>query len=336
MRAVVLRELGEPEVLNVEDIPEPVIQNPTEIKVRIMAAGVNPIDTKLRQRGVFTDDGLPAVLGCDGAGVVIECGDAVTDFRPGDEVWYCNGGLGGLQGNYAEFAVLDESVCCKKPASLDFAHAAAGPLVLITAWEAIFGRGRMTDGMSLLVHAGAGGVGHVAIQLAKQAGIRVLTTVSSQQKQDFVRELGADEVIDYTQGGFVDEVTRLTDGRGADMVLDCVGGSVFSESIAATAHYGDLVTLLDPGSGIEWKEARNRNLRIGFTLMLTPMLRHLPEARINQVAILSDCAEMIDSGCLKVAVNRILPFEQAKQAHRLIEQGGMIGKLVLSPEAGVD
>ncbi|MEW8223028.1 MAG: zinc-binding dehydrogenase, partial [Candidatus Thiodiazotropha taylori] len=101
-------------------------------------------------------------------------------------------------------------------------------------------------------------------------------------------------------------------------------------------HYGDLVTLLDPGSGIEWKEARNRNLRIGFTLMLTPMLRHLPQARINQVAILSDCAEMIDSGCLKVAVNRILPFEQAKLAHRLIEQGGMIGKLVLSPEAGVD
>ncbi|MCG7984035.1 MAG: zinc-dependent alcohol dehydrogenase family protein [Candidatus Thiodiazotropha lotti] len=336
MRAVVLRELGEPEVLKVEEIPEPAIENPTEIKIRIMAAGVNPIDTKLRQRGVFTDDGLPAVLGCDGAGLVVECGESVTHFRPGDEVWYCNGGLGGLQGNYAEFAVLDETVCCRKPASLDFAHAAAAPLVLITAWEAIFGRGRMTDGMSLLVHAGAGGVGHVAIQLAKQAGIRVLTTVSSQDKQEFVRELGADDVINYRQGGFVDEVMRLTNGRGVDMVLDSVGGPVFSDSIAATAHYGDLVTLLDPGNGIEWKEARTRNLRIGFTLMLTPMLRHLPQARINQVAILSDCAEMIDSGCLKIAVNRILPFEKAVEAHQLIEEGGMIGKLVLSPEAEID
>ncbi|MEW8626829.1 MAG: zinc-binding dehydrogenase [Candidatus Thiodiazotropha sp.] len=332
MRAVVLRELGEPEVLKVEDIPEPAIERAAEIKVRIMAAGVNPIDTKLRRRGVFTENGIPAVLGCDGAGVVVECGDSVTQFRPGDEVWYCNGGLGGLTGNYAEYAVLDEANCCKKPASLDFSHAAAGPLVLITAWEALFGRGRMTDGSTLLVHAGAGGVGHVAIQLAKQAGIRVLTTVSDRQKQDFVTDLGADEVINYKHDGFIEQVLELTDGRGADVVLDTVGGSVFRDSIAATAHYGDLVTLLDPGADIEWKEARNRNLRIGFTLMLTPMLRELPQARVNQVAILSDCAEMVDSGCLKIAVNRILPFEEAAQAHHLIEQGGMIGKLVLSPE----
>jgi NADPH2:quinone reductase len=239
--------------------------------------------------------------------------------------------LGGLQGNYAEYVVLDETVCCRKPASLDFPHAAAGPLVLITAWEAIFGRGRMTDGRTLLVHAGAGGVGHVAIQLAKQAGIRVLTTVSDQSKQEFVTELGADEVIIYKDGGFIESVLQLTDGRGADVVLDTVGGTVFTDSIAATAHYGDLVTLLDPGTGIEWKEARNRNLRIGFTLMLTPMLRHLPQARVNQVAILSDCAEMIDSGCLKITVNQILPFEKAAEAHQLLEQGGMIGKLVLTP-----
>jgi NADPH2:quinone reductase len=332
MRAVVLRELGEPEVLRVEEIPEPAIERATDIKVRIMAAGVNPVDTKMRRKGVFSEDGLPAVLGCDGAGVVVECGDSVSQFRPGDEVWFCNGGLGGMQGNYAEYTVLDETVCCRKPASLDFAHAAAGPLVLITAWEAIFGRGRMIDGRTLLVHAGASGVGHVAIQLAKQAGIRVLTTVSNQAKQDFVTELGADEVINYKEGGFVDQVLQLTDGRGADVVMDTVGGSVFKDSIAATAHYGDLVTLLDPGADIEWKEARNRNLRIGFTLMLTPMLRHLPQARINQVAILSDCSEIIDSGCLKIFVNQILPFEKAVEAHRLIEQGGMTGKLVLSPE----
>lgn len=331
MRAVVLRELGGPDVLSVEEISEPVIEKPTDIKVKIMAAGVNPVDTKLRSRGVFTDDGLPAVLGCDGSGVVVETGEEVTLFRPGDEVWYCNGGLGGLQGNYAEYAVLDEVVCCRKPAALDFEHAAAAPLVLITAWEAIFGRARMTEERTLLVHAGAGGVGHVAIQLAKQAGIRVLTTVRSAEKEAFVSELGVDEIIRYDEGGFAERVLDLTDGRGADVVLDTVGGQVFKESIPATAHYGDMVTLLDPGTEVDWKEARNRNLRVGFTLMLTPMLRNLPQARANQVAILCDCAEMIDSGCLKIRINKTLPLERASQAHQIVEQGSMLGKMVLTP-----
>lgn len=331
MRAVVLRELGEPDVLSVEEIPEPAIKEPTEIKVKVMAAGVNPVDTKLRSRGLFITDGLPAVLGCDGSGVVVETGDKVSLFRPGDEVWYCSGGLGGLQGNYAEYAVLDEGVCCRKPAAFDFEHAAAAPLVLITAWEAIFGRARMTEESTLLVHAGAGGVGHVAIQLAKQAGIKVLTTVRSAEKEAFVSELGVDEVIRCDEGGFLEKVLDLTDGRGADVVLDTVGNQVFKDSIPATAHYGDLVTLLDPGYEVDWKEARNRNLRIGFTLMLTPMLRDLPQARANQVAILSDCAEMIDSGSLKVRINNTLPLERASQAHQIVEQGGMLGKLVLTP-----
>ncbi len=331
MRAVVLRELGGPDVLSIEEISEPVIEKATDIKVKIMAAGVNPVDTKLRSIGMFTDDGLPAVLGCDGSGVVVETGDEVTLFRPGDEVWYCNGGLGGLQGNYAEYAVLDEAVCCRKPAALDFEHAAAAPLVLITAWEAIFGRARMTEERTLLVHAGAGGVGHVAIQLAKQAGIRVLTTVRSAEKEAFVSELGVDEIIRYDEGGFAERVLDLTDGRGADVVLDTVGGQVFKESIPATAHYGDMVTLLDPGNEVDWKEARNRNLRVGFTLMLTPMLRNLPQARANQVAILCDCAEMIDSGCLKIRINKTLPLERASQAHQIVEQGSMLGKMVLTP-----
>ncbi len=332
MKAILLRALGEPDVLRLEAIAEPEITRPTQIKVKVMAAGVNPIDTKLRKRGVLTPEGLPAILGCDGSGVVVEIGEEVTLFRPGDEVWYCDGGLGGLHGNYAEFAVLQEDVCCRKPVSADFEQAAAAPLVLITAWEAIFGRARMTDERTLLVHAGAGGVGHVAIQLAKQAGIRVLTTVSTPEKRDFVKTLGADEVILYPQEDLVSRVLELTEGRGADVVLDTVGPEVFRQSIEATAHYGDLVTLLDPGAEIDWKEARNRNLRIGFTLMLTPMLRDLPQARSNQVAILHDCAEMIDSGCLKIHVGERLPLAEAVQAHQLIEQGRMQGKLVLSPQ----
>ncbi len=331
MQAIIMRETGGPEVLQLENLPDPQITAPTQIRVKLEAAGVNPVDTKIRSRGVFVPDGLPAILGCDGAGVVVETGSEASIFREGDEVWFCHGGLGGLQGNYAEQVVLDETVCCRKPASIDFAHAAAAPLVLITAWEALFGRAHLAEGQTLLIHAGAGGVGHVAIQLGKQVGARVITTVSSDEKAEFVRTLGADLVVNYRNQDFVEAVLQYTEGQGADVVLDTVGPEVLKQSIPATAHYGDLVTLLDPGVDVEWKEARLRNLRIGFTLMLTPMLRDLPQARTDQIAILGNCSEFIDSGALKITLADSLPLSQAAEAHRRIEQGHTQGKLVLIP-----
>ncbi len=331
MQAIIMRETGGPEVLGLESLPDPQITSPTQVRVELKAAGVNPVDTKIRSRGVFIPDGLPAILGCDGAGVVLETGSEASAFREGDEVWFCHGGLGGLQGNYAEQVVLEESLCCRKPASIDFAHAAAAPLVLITAWEALFARAHLAAGQTLLVHAGAGGVGHVAIQLAKQVGARVITTVSSQEKADFVRGLGADIVINYREEEMVEAVMHHTQGQGAEVVLDTVGPEVFKQSIGATAHYGDLVTLLDPGPDMDWKEARLRNLRIGFTLMLTPMLRELPQARADQLAILGNCSEFIDSGSLKIHLADSLPLEQAGEAHRRLEAGHIQGKLVLIP-----
>lgn len=331
MRAVVMPEAGGPEVLSVQRLDDPVLKTPDQLKVELQAAGVNPIDTKLRSRGVFLSEGLPAVLGCDAAGVVLEVGPAVERFKPGDEVWYCSGGLGGTMGNYAEMTLVEEAACCAKPESFSFAQAAAAPLVLITAWEALFDRARLTDGQTVLVHAGAGGVGHVAIQLAKTVGARVLTTVSDAAKADFVKGLGADEAILYPEVDFVEAVNELTDGRGADVVLDTVGPSVFKPSILATAHYGDLVTLLDPGDEISWKEARNRNLRIGFSLMLTPMLRHLPEARAHHGEILRRCADLADAGSLRIEVAGTLPFDEASKAHEMIEAGHTQGKFVLVP-----
>jgi NADPH2:quinone reductase len=331
MKAIVMKETGEPDVLRLETFPDPRITSPSQVRVQLKAAGVNPLDAKLRNRGVFLPDGLPAILGCDGAGVVIETGSEASAFREGDEVWFCHGGLGGLQGNYAEQVVLDESFCCRKPASIDFSHAAAAPLVLITAWEALFGRARLAEGQTLLVHGGAGGVGHVAIQLAKQVGARVITTVSTDEKAEFVRSLGADIVINYRQEAFVDVVMQHTQDQGADVVLDTVGPAVLKQSIPATAHYGDLVTLLEPGADMDWKEARLRNLRIGFTLMLTPMLRELPQARAEQVTILCNCSQFIDSGALKIALADSLPLAQANEAHRRIETGHTQGKLVLIP-----
>ncbi|MGD8587791.1 MAG: zinc-dependent alcohol dehydrogenase family protein [Chromatiales bacterium] len=331
MKAVLMSIIGGPEVLTVQQIPEPQIQNPGQIKVQVKAAGVNPVDTKLRARGVFLPEGLPAVLGCDGAGIVVETGSEVRRFRPGDEIWYCSGGLGGPLGNYAEFTLVDEAACCTKPRSLAFETAAAGPLVLITAWEALFDRARLQAGQTVLIHAGAGGVGHVAIQLAKSVGARVLTTVSSAAKADFVKGLGADEAIIYTEEDFVEAVDRLTEGQGAEVVLDTVGPQVFQQSIPAVAHYGDLVTLLDPGSGVDWKEARNRNLRIAFTLMLTPLLRDLPDARAHHGQILAECGKLIEAGRLRIEVARSLELERAVEAHRQIETGHTQGKLVLRP-----
>ena len=331
MKAILMTETGSAEVLHYREIAEPQITQPSQIKVRLHAAGVNPIDTKVRSRGLYYDDALPAVLGCDGAGEVTDVGDSVSKFKPGDRVWFCHGGLGGEQGNYAQYNVLDERWAAAMPASCSFVEAGASPLVLITAWEALFDRGSLQQGQTVLIHAGAGGVGHAAIQLAKIRGARVVTTVSSDAKGKFVKSLGADEVIFYTRQDVVAAVDDLTGGQGADLVLDTVGPQVFQASIPTVAHYGSLVTLLDPGQ-IDWAEARMRNLKIGFELMLTPMLRSLDAARDKHVGILQQCAEWMEQGLLEIKVSQVFPLLQARQAHLGIEQGHGMGKLVLNTD----
>lgn len=329
MKAIVMTRPGEAaEVLELRELPEPALAAPTDIKVRLKAAGVNPIDTKVRRRGLFYGDALPAVLGCDGAGEVVEMGAEVDRFRIGDRVWFCNGGLGAEQGNYAEYTVLDQRWAAPIPQSLDFISAAAGPLVLITAWGALYDRGRLQAGQTALVHAAAGGVGHVAVQLAKLCGARVIATVGSEDKAALARGWGADETIDYRNQDFVAEVNALTGGRGADLVVDTVGPEVFRRSIECTAHFGDLVTLLDTGD-TSLAEARMRNLRIGFELMLVPMLRKLDAARDHHVEILRACGEWIDAGKLELHVGGVYPLEQAAGVHEAIEAGHATGKLVL-------
>ncbi|MCC6209269.1 MAG: zinc-dependent alcohol dehydrogenase family protein [Gammaproteobacteria bacterium] len=329
MKAVLMTAVGEPEVLEYREIPDPDIAVPTQIKVRLRAAGVNPVDTKMRRRGLYFPGSLPAVLGCDGAGIVVETGAAVTRFNTGDEVWFCDGGAGGDPGCYAEYKVIDQDVARLKPAALNFTEAAAAPLVMITAWEALFARARVQAGQSVLIHGGTGGVGHVAIQLAKRAGAQVCVTVGSPDKVAYARGLGADETILYSERDFVQAVNEWTGGRGVDVALDTVGGEVFRRTIEAVAHYGDLVTLLDPGADVAWREARNRNLRIGFEFMLIPMLRGLADARRRQGEMLDRCREWCDEGALKIDVARVLPLEWAAEAHRLIEQGHTRGKVVL-------
>lgn len=330
MKAVVMTTPGDPDVLELRDVPMPELRTDTDILVRLKAAGVNPIDTKLRARGTYYPERSNPILGCDGAGIIEAVGDQVTRFRIGDEVYFCNGGIGGHPGNYAEYAVLDEQFAAGKPAKLDFAHAAAAPLILITAWEALHDRVNIREGQDILIHAGAGGVGHVAIQLAKAAGCRVITTVSDSEKAALVKKLGADEVILYREQDLSEAVMAWTEGLGVDIAFDTVGGSTFVETFGAVRPYGKIVTLLQPADDTDWKLARLKNLAISLELMLSPMYCDWQDMQQRQSWILDQCAGLFDDGSLQLLLHASLPLADAAEAHRLIEAGGMLGKLSLT------
>lgn len=328
MRAVIINQAGTPDQLTLTetDRPEPCED---EVLVRIMAAGINPIDTKLRQRGLYMDGTFPAILGCDGAGIVEKIGANVQNFQPGDAVYYCYGGLGQKAGNYAEYIAVPEPYLALKPDCIDFIDAAAAPLVLITAWEALFDRARIQGGQKVFIHAGAGGVGHVAIQLAKLAGCEVATSVSSSEKGEVAKAVGADLVINYRQQDVTQALLSWTDQRGVDVAFDTVGGDAFVQLIEATRVYGDIVTLLQVPESSDWKTIRLRNIRISQTLMLTPMLLNIQEGAEHHSDILEQCAQFFDQKQLTIFVAETLPLAEVEKAHRMIEKGGMAGKLVL-------
>lgn len=332
MKAVLMNTPGNPDVLQLGDVPDPTIQTPTDLLIRLKAAGVNPIDTKLRKRGTFFPDQMPAILGCDGAGIVEAVGSGVSRFQVGDEVYFCHGGLGGHPGTYAEYAIADERFVARKPKSLSFAEAAAAPLVLITAWEALYDRARLQAGQTVLIHAGAGGVGHVAVQLAKLKGASVAATVSTPEKVELVRSLGADLPIAYKQTDVVQAILDWTNGEGVDVAFDTVGSAVLGQSFPAVKLYGDVVTILEPDAATDWKTARTRNQRVSFTLMLTPMLMGMVQAQQEQVKMLEQCAQWFDQGQLRVSIGASFRLSEAAEAHRLLELGSMTGKIVLLME----
>ncbi len=341
MRAMMIHKAGAAEQLQLEDVAKPSISEPNQVLVQVFAAGVNPIDTKLRANGMFFPDAYPSVLGCDGAGVVEAVGADVSEFSAGDAVYYCYGGLGQKQqgqsqGNYAEYNVVPAEFLAAKPESLGYLQAAAAPLVLITAWEALFDRAGLQSGQKVFVHAGAGGVGHVAIQLAKIAGCDVATTVSNDKKAEFVRELGADKVINYNKEDVAEALLAWTDGKGVNIAFDTVGGDAFKQLIPAMAHYSDLVSILQVPDDVDWKALRLKNVRVSQELMLTPMLSNLKEGAAHHAAILEQCAQLIDNEQLKIHVAKMLLLEDVAQAHQLIEAGHMQGKIVLAVAGEVE
>lgn len=330
MKAILATAAGSPKVLQAADLPLPPLPSPHHVRVKLAAAGVNPVDAKLRASPAYHPDKLPAILGCDGAGLVDEVGDAVTRFEVGDAVFFCNGGIGDEPGCYAEYTTVHEDFCAAKPAQLSMQQAAALPLVCITAWEALVERARLQTGQTVLIHAGAGGVGHIALQLARHLGARVATTVSDETKAEFARALGAERIIRYRDADFVLAALAWTNSAGVDVVFDTVGGDTFLRSFDATRLGGTVASLLATAmTQADVQKARLRNLTLGFELMLTPQLYGLHAERVRQRAILERCAAMYEAGQLKVHISHTLPLQHAAEAHRLIEAGGTMGKIVL-------
>lgn len=335
MKAILMTSAGSPDVLAMFNIEKPELPSPHHLRVKLTAAGVNPIDTKLRAKPIYYPDKLPAILGCDGAGIVERAGSAVTRFKEGDAVFFCNGGLGGNLGDepgcYAEYTTVHEEYCAASPANLGLQDSAAMPLVLITAWEALIERANLQAGQTILIHGGAGGVGHIAVQLARHLGARVAVTVSDDKKEGLAQGLEAEKIIRYKEEEFVQDVVEWAGGKGVDVVLDMVGGDIFRRSLNAARIGGKVVSLLaTPLAAEDVQQARLRNLTLCYELMLTPQLMKLHDERIRQRRILEQGAQLVEAGELGVLVSYALPLEKAPEAHRIIEQGGVSGKIILT------
>jgi len=327
--AVVMREIGAPDVLGIQEISLPWPGKEDEVLVRMEAAGINPADTFFRALGTYLGDGPGTVLGHDGAGTVEAIGSAVKSVNVGERVCFCNGGVGGDAGTYARHAVVPEWLLAPIPDSVSMTTAAALPLVFITAWEAFSERAMIKDGETVLVHGGAGGTGQIAIQIARELGARVAATVSSDDKAQVVRSLGAELSINYRDEDFVAAVQEWTGGAGVNVALDNAGPDVFHQSIRAMAPYGRIVTLMGTPGDLEDETAYNNNLSIHNLMMLTPMWLGLEAERRRQGDIVRRAMEWLGEGRIKSQVAATYALEDAAKAHVHVEAGSMTGKVVL-------
>jgi NADPH:quinone reductase len=323
MRAYVVEQAGGAFVERELARPVPQVG---QVLVRVQASGVNPLDTKIRAgKAGHAQQSLPAVLGLDMAGVVEEAGDGVTGFRPGDEVYGMVGGVGGLQGTLAEYVEADARLLARKPKTLSMREAAALPLVTITAWEGIVDRAKVEAGQRVLVHAGAGGVGHIAVQLAKARGAEVYATVSA-EKRGLVEEFGA-TAIDYRTMTPEEYVAKHTGGEGFDVVYDTVGGATIDVSFATVKRYtGHAVSCLGWDThSLAPLSFRGATYSGVFTLL--PLLTGYGRAHHGE--ILREAAGLVDAGKLRPLMNEErFTGGQIDAAHALVEAGAL-GKVVV-------
>ncbi|XCY76485.1 zinc-dependent alcohol dehydrogenase family protein [Pseudomonas sp. CBR-F] len=322
MKALILKSFGGPESFELRDVPKPV-PHTGQVLVRVHATSINPLDYQVR-RGDYADlVPLPAITGHDVSGVVEEVGPGVTSFAPGDEVWYTPQIFDG-PGSYAEYHVAAEGIIGKKPPALSHLEAASLSLVGGTAWEALVVRAALRVGESILVHGGAGGVGHVAIQLAKAIGAQVFTTVRD-VNLEFARSLGADVIIDYEKEDYVDAILRETGGRGVDVVFDTIGGTTLSRSPDALAQLGRVVTIVDTAHPQNLVQAWGRNASYHFVF-----------TRQNR-GKLDEMSALIANGQLRPYVGAVYSLADIPLAHSRLESpnNGIQGKIAIAVSAGL-
>jgi len=307
------------------DLPRPSL-GPNHVLVRIKASGVNPLDTKIRAgKASHAKQPLPAVLGVDMAGVVEEVGSGVTAFSCGDEVYGMVGGVGGLQGTLAEFIGVDADLLAHKPKNLSMRQAAALPLVAITAWEALVDRAHVCADQTVLVHAGAGGVGHVAVQLARAYNAKVFATVSP-DKKGIAESFGAIP-IDYRSSSVEEYVTKMTAGKGFDIVFDTVGGPTLDSSFFAVKRYtGRVVSCLGWGTH-SLAPVSMRGASYSGVFSLLPLITG--EGRAHHGEILAHIATLVEAGKLEPLLNdQFFSVADIDSAHALVESGA-VGKVVV-------
>ena len=306
MKAVCIYSYGGPEVLAYEDAPRPHAGD-GEVLVRVHAAGINPVDWKIREGHLreILHHTFPLVLGWDVSGIVESVGPGITRLKAGDAVFSRPDIL--RDGAYAEFIVIREDECALKPTSIDHVHAAALPLACLTAWQTLFDAGQLASGQRVLVHAAAGGVGSMAVQLAKGRGAHVVGTASA-RNHGFLRKLGVDQVVDYDTELFEKVVQPV------DVVLDTIGGEVQERSWTVLKPGGILISIASPPSA---EAAAAHGVRQAFVFT---------KPNAGQLA---EIAALVDGGKLKAIVETILPLSDATRGQELSERGHMRGKIVL-------
>ncbi|RCK20005.1 zinc-dependent alcohol dehydrogenase family protein [Thalassospira lucentensis] len=319
MKAQILKSFGGPESFELSDVAKPV-PHAGQVLVRVHATSINPLDYQVR-RGDYPDYvPLPAITGHDVSGVVEEVGSGVTAFAPGDEVWYTPQIFDG-PGSYAEYHVASESIIGIKPPSLSHLEAASLTLVGGTAWEALVVRAALRVGESILIHGGAGGVGHVAIQLAKAIGAKVFTTARDTQFE-FARSMGADVIIDYEKEDYVDVIMRETGGHGVDVIFDTIGGDTLTRSPNALAQLGRVVSIVDIAKPQNVIEAWGKNASFHFVF-----------TRQNR-GKLDELSALIERGQLRPHVGAVYSLADIPLAHARLEtrNNGLLGKIAITIE----
>lgn len=329
MRAIVVAAPGGPEQLHIEEVPDPVARD-GEIVVRVAGAGINRADLLQRQGFYPPPPGASDILGLEASGVVASVGPGVTTLAEGDRVMLLVEG-----GAYAELVAVRATQAVHVPDNIDLIDAGGIPEVFITAHDALFTRGHLHDGETVLIHGGGGGVGTAAIQLARAHGCRVLVTAGSAEKLERCVALGADAGINYRTEDFVARTRELTDGRGADVVLDIMGASYLGKNIDAVATDGRIVVIgMQGGNQAEIDLGVMMRRRLS---LISTALRSRPAAQkaVIVAAFAADVVPLLADGRLQPVIDRVLPLEQAGEAHRVMESSEVVGKIVLDASAHV-